>query len=402
MRKLSRSARMSRYTNIKDLRGRKSRRRSNNRFVAWFRGLTIKQRILAITSPIVLVMIAIPLITYIVLANDIRDRERLMNRNNTGIVLQDKNGETFYSIGRAEHRNDIKLDDVSDFTKKALIASEDKDFYKHSGFSIAGIGRALITRNGGGSTLTQQLVKNTLLSDQRSYLRKYQELFMSIAVEQNYTKDQILEMYLNSVYYGEDAFGIEEAARVYFDKTPKDLDLAESAMLIGLLPAPSAYSPISGNRDYAIKRQSLVLGRMVQEGYITEEQKEAAEAEELKYNQTPSKQNSIAPHFVEMVVNELSEKYGYERVMRSGYQIRTTLDISIQKQLNDNIQKNIKYINNMGGSNASGIVVDPKNGEIRALVGSADYDNEKWGKVNMVTTPRQPASTFKPIYYAYA
>lgn len=398
-------ARMNRYANLAGPKPsttkRKSPRKKTGHF-SWFRNLSRKRKILVIAAPIIAFLVLTPIITYSMLANDIRDPERLMNRNNTGIALEDINGKAFYSVGKAESREQVKLADISEEMKNALIATEDKDFYKHGGFSLGGYIRAALTGVGGGSTLTQQLVKNTLLTDDHNYLRKYQELFMSIAVEQNYTKDEILEMYLNSVYFGENAFGIEEAARIYFGKAPKELNLAQSAMLVGLLPAPSAYSPISGNPEYAKERQTTVLSRMVTNGYITEEQKQAALAEVLAYATSADAQSSIAPHFVEMVINELSEKYGYEKVMRSGYRVKTTLDISTQQALIDSVSAGIGHINAMGGSNASGIVLDATTGEIRALLGSADYNNETWGKVNMVTTARQPGSSFKPIYYSYA
>ena len=401
-------ARMGRYANLG--RQKSPHRRPKwtppgklGEFVTWWRGLPAKKKALFIVLPILAFLIIVPVVTYIMLANDIKDPERLMNRNNTGIVLQDASGKAFYSVGRAEHRSDVALANISDSMKKALIASEDKDFYKHGGFSPLSILRALVTRTGGGSTLTQQLVKNTLLSDEHSYFRKYQELFMAIAVEQNYSKDQILAMYLNSVYFGENAFGVEEAAKAYFNTTPDKLDVAQSAMLVGLLPAPTAYSPISGNKNYAKERQNTVLSRMVKNGFITEDQKNAAATQELAYGAGAKKNEaSIAPHFAEMVISQLSKKYGYEKVMRSGYQVKTTLDASAQQTLTGNIAAQMKYINRMGGSNASGIIVDPTNGEVRALVGSADYNNEKWGKVNMVTTARQTGSSFKPIYYANA
>lgn len=398
---------MNRYANLANRKPRKAHRAAApktkwGRFVAWFRALPRRKKLLLIGAPILAFLVLTPIITYIVLANDIRDPERLMNRNNTGIVLEDVNGKSFYSIGKAEERDQVKLADISDNMKHALIASEDKDFYKHGGFSLGGYLRAAFTGVGGGSTLTQQLVKNTLLTDDHNYLRKYQELFMSIAVEQNYSKDEILTMYLNSVYYGENAFGIEEAAQAYFKKAPKDLDLAESAMLVGLLPAPSAYSPISGNATYAKQRQTTVLTRMVTNGYITEEQKTAALAETLQYGEGADSENTIAPHFAEMVINQLSKKYGYEKVMRSGYRVKTTLDVTVQQSLSDSVAAGMAHVNAMGGSNASGIVIDPVTGEIRGYVGSADYNNDQWGKVNMVTTARQPGSSFKPIYYSYA
>jgi len=169
-----------------------------------------------------------------------------MNRNNTGVVLYANDGTTeIYSLGKAKHRNLVQLDKISDTTEKALISSEDKGFYEHGGFSIFSILGALYANvatggsNYGGSTLTQQLAKNTLLSADKNYLRKFQELSIAIAIERTYSKDEILDMYLNSVFFGENAFGIEDAAQTYFGKKAADLDLAESAMLIGVLPAPS-------------------------------------------------------------------------------------------------------------------------------------------------------------------
>lgn len=398
---------MGRYTNLSAMKRTPVRKRAKMhgplaRPLNWFMGLSRKQKIMVIAAPILLFLILTPIITYLLLANDIKDPERLMNRNNTGIVLQDVNGKAFYSVGRAEHRNNVPLNQISQPMQHALIASEDKDFYKHGGFNLFSIIRALVTRTGGGSTLTQQLVKNTLLSDEHSYLRKYQELFMAIAVEQNYTKDQILEMYLNSVYFGENAFGVEDAAKAYFNTTADKLDIAQSAMLVGVLPAPSAYSPISGSAEYAKERQTTVLTRMVNNNYITNEEKTAALSEELAYGNGGTNDNTVAPHFAEMVINQLSKKYGYETVMRSGYQVKTTLDLSAQTSLQDSVNAGMKHVNAMNGSNAAGLVLDPTNGEVRALVGSADYNNEKWGKVNMVTTARQPGSSFKPIYYSYA
>lgn len=407
MTKRKQPARLGRYANLAGKKpatnSHKSRStRKHHRHFAWFWRMSRKKKIFVLATPIVLFLILTPLITYLVYANDIRDQERLMNRNNTGIVLTDKNGKVFYSVGKAEHRTLVPLTEISETMQHALIASEDKDFYKHGGFNILSIMRAAVTGVGGGSTLTQQLAKNTVLSDQHSFLRKYQELAVAVAIEQNYSKDQILDMYLNSVYYGENSFGIEEAAKTYFGVAPKDLDLAQSAMLVGLLPAPSAYSPITGNKDYAKSRQTTVLTRMVTNGYITEAQKTAALAETLTYATDGSAPSSIAPHFVEQVINELSEKYGYETVMRSGFQVKTTLDYDAQVALNESVTNAMPHINANGGSNASAIVIDPTTGQIRAYVGSADYTNDKWGKVNMVTSARQPGSTMKSIYYSYA
>jgi penicillin-binding protein 1A len=384
-------------------------KRRTKRHWRWFTSLSRKKKIAVIAIPILAFLVLTPLLTYAYYANDISDQERLMNRNNTGVALLDKDGQVFYSIGRAKPHELLPLDQVADSTKKALLASEDKDFYNHSGFSVISIIKAMyanvVSRDAtgyGGSTLTQQLAKNTLLTANQTFLRKYQELAISVAIEQQYSKDEILDMYLNSVYFGENAFGIKDAAKTYFNKAPKDLTLAESSMLVGVLPAPSAYSPISGSMEYAKERQNTVLTRMVTNKFITPAEKQAAIAEQLAYSSGASTANTVAPHFAEMVVKELNEKYGEERVARSGYQVQTTLDQKMQQQLSDSVDSNIGYIERNGGSNASAVAIDPTTGEIRALVGSADWTNDEWGKVNMVTTPRQPGSSFKPIYYAEA
>lgn len=376
----------------------------------WFKGLSKKKKALLILGPILAFLIVTPIATYAYYYNDIGDKERLLNRNNTGVVLKDRNGETFYTTpgARAERRDLVPLDQISDETEDALIAAEDKDFYEHSGFDIFGIFRALYTNilardiAGGGSTLTQQLAKNTLLTEKQTILRKYQELVIAMAIEQRYSKEEILTMYLNSVYYGENSFGIEDAAKNYFDKKPSELTLSEGSMLIGVLPAPSAYSPISGDPELAKERQTTVLTRMVRNGYISEDQKTAALGEQIAYAEPSSGIDNEAPHFTEMVLAELYEKYGEEQVSRSGYQVSTTLDLNLQKKANEAVASNMRYINLNGGSNASLVAIDPKTGGILSLVGSSDYNNDEFGNVNMATTARQPGSSFKPIYYADA
>ncbi len=397
--------RKGKYT--KKLSPLSSTKRFATRRWQWFKGLSKKKKALLIVVPILAFLLITPIATYAYYYNDIGDQERLLNRNNTGVVLLDRNGEPFYTTpgARAERRDLLPLDQISDETEDALIAAEDKDFYKHSGFDIFGIVRALYTNvvargiAGGGSTLTQQLAKNTLLTERQTILRKYQELVISVAIEQRYSKEDILTMYLNSVYYGENSFGIEEAAENYFNKKPSELTLAEGSMLVGVLPAPSAYSPISGDPELAKERQTTVLTRMVRNGYISEADKTAALATEIAYAEPNAGIDNEAPHFTEMVLNELYKKYGEEQVSRSGYQVTTTLDLKLQEKANAAVESNMRYIQANGGSNASMVAIDPKTGGILSLVGSADYDNEEFGKVNMAVTARQPGSSFKPIYY---
>lgn len=385
------------------------KRRVSNR-TRWFRRLSWKRRLLVIGVPILTFLIVLPLATYLYFARDIANQDRLMNRNNTGIVLYATDAKTqIYSTGRAQHRELYPLDKIAKPVKNALIASEDKDFYKHSGFSLFSTLRAVygyVVNGGGsfgGSTITQQLAKITVLSSNRSFLRQYQAFSIALAIENTYTKDQILDMYLNSVYFGENAFGIEDAAKTYFGTTPDKLTTAQAAMLVGLLPAPSIYSPISGNTEYAKERQSTVLTRMVANGYISESEKKAALAEQLAYQPPQSPINdSIAPHFAQMVLDELYKKYGEETVTRSGYQVMTTLDANVQNNLRTAVAANMGTIKRNGGSNAAAVAIDPETGEVRGLIGSYDWSDKDFGKVNVATSLRQPGSSFKPIYYSRA
>jgi penicillin-binding protein 1A len=377
---------------------------------ARIRSLFTKKRVAIAGGIFAAFLILTPVLTYAYYARDIRDRERLMNHNNTGVVLKDKSGEIFYEYGRINDNDDVPLSAISDHVKEALIASEDKDFYKHEGFDITGIARAIygnvLNRDAtryGGSTITQQLVKNTLLSSNKNYFRKYQEVSMAVAVERHYSKDEILDMYLNSVYFGEGAFGIADAAKTYFGKSPADLTLAESSMLIGLLPAPNAYSPISGDEEVAAKQQQRVLSKMAELEYITADEKQIAADVQLSYAEgAASTTFEHAQHYALMVLEQLNDEYGEERVTRSGFEVTTALDLSAQKEAEATVQRRIAVYEDAGGRNAGLVAIDPKTGEVRALVGSVDWDNESFGKVNMTVTPRQPGSSFKPIYYTEA
>lgn len=400
-------ARQGRYTKNQSKRVRL--RKNMSRKIFWFRKLSLKKKALIIGAPIFVFAIFIPLLTYFYFSRDISDVDRLMNRNNTGVVLYANDGKTeLFSTGQAGHHTPYPIEEISPALKKAVVASEDKNFYKHSGFSILSTLRAVygytISRGGsfGGSTITQQLAKIKLLGNNRSFMRQYQAFSVAVAIENAYEKDEILEMYLNSVYFGESAFGIEEAAKVYFGVTPDELTLAQSSMLIGLLPAPSAYSPISGSEKLAKEQQDTVLRRMVENGLITEEERQNALKEELAYADSAADLNDSAPHFVQMVLEELYQEYGEENVKRSGYRVTTTLDNSLQQTLKQNITNHIGFIQANGGSNAAGVAIDPRNGRVLGLVGSVDWNNPEWGKVNLVTSPRQPGSSFKPIYYSAA
>lgn len=360
----------------------------------------------------VLAMVAtiafIPVFTYFYFARDLTTKESIMNRNDTGLVLLDKKDRPFFTLYQAKQKEFVPLSDIPPQTQQAIIAIEDKDFYNHPGFSVRGIARSFLADVFhrkvlyGGSTITQQLVKNALLTPQRSLLRKYQEIVLAQEIERRYSKNEILEMYLNSVYFGEGAFGIQEAAHRYFNTDAKNLTLTQSTILAGILPSPSEFSPVSGDISKAKERQSLVLQAMTDQGYITQEQAHKAAQEKIVFTPQKDNLNSVAAHFALMVRDELIKKYGEEQVSRSGFKVKTTLDLDLQKYAEKVVAQQVEDLKFNRVTNGAAVIIDPKSGEIRALVGSKDWYDEKFGKVNIATSLRQPGSSFKPIVYTAA
>jgi len=288
----------------------------------------------------------------------------------------------------------------------ATIAAEDAEFYAHPGFSIKGIARAVVKNAirgqlSGGSTITQQLVKNALLSPEKTIIRKLREIVLAIMVESAFTKDQILEMYLNEVSYGGTAYGIQEAAHVYFGKDVDKLSLAEAALLAGLPKSPSKFSPFGHQPNLTISRQREVLKLMSINDFINKEQFENAQTEELKF--ASNKIDIKAPHFVMYIKQILAEKYGEETLEKGGLEITTTLDYGIQRMAEKIVSQEISKLTKLRVSNAAVLVINPSTGEILAMVGSKDYfANDIDGKVNVTTSLRQPGSAIKVINYAYA
>lgn len=319
--------------------------------------------------------------------------------------LFDRNGKLIYEIFTDKRRTPIKLGDVPNHIKTATIAIEDKDFYKHYGFSPTGIARAVYKivaerKLQGGSTLSQQLVKNALLSPERTVRRKLREFTLTIFVEGLYSKDQILEMYLNQIPYGGTSYGIEAAAETYFDKSSKDLTLAEATLLAGLPQAPSRYSPFGAFPENAKARQETVLRRMVEDKYISQEEADRAKGETLLYakQEAPS-----APHFALWIKGILSETYGEQVVERGGLRVTTTLDLDLQSFAQDAVATEVGKLTKQKVGNGAAIVTRPKTGEILAMVGSKDYFAEdEDGKVNVTLAKRQPGSSIKPLNYALA
>lgn len=315
----------------------------------------------------------------------------------------DRNGKLLYLFYSDKRRISVNLDQIPDNLKKATIAVEDKNFYSNSGFDFGGMLRGFIRsvfqgRLQGGSTLTQQLVKNALLTPERTISRKIKEAILTVAMGLTYSKDQILEMYFNQTPYGGTLWGAEAAARSIFNKNVKDLDLAESALLAGLPASPTQYSPFS-RPDLAKRRQELVLQRMEEAGYINRQQREEAAAEKLNYY--ISKNNIQAPHFVFYVKQKLIEKYGEKVVNEGGLKITTTLDLEIQNQAQSLVQSELDKLKKMNVSNGAVVITEPKTGQILAMVGSKDYfADDIDGKFNVTTALRQPGSSIKPLNYA--
>lgn len=317
----------------------------------------------------------------------------------------DRNGKLIYEIYNDKKRTPIKLADLPSSVKNATIAIEDKDFYKHQGFSYSGIFRALfknVTKGDlqGGSTITQQLVKNGLLTQEKTLKRKVRELVLTVIVEGVYTKDQILEMYLNTIPYGGTVYGIEAASETYFGKDSKDLTLTESALLAGLPQRPSSYSPFGSHPELAKARQEEVLKQMLNNKYISNEEYEKTKKETLKY---AAKGSTFAPHFALWIKEQLSQKYGDEMVEQGGLRIYTTLDIDLQNFAQLAVASEVAKLKKQKVGNGAALVTKPDTGEILAMVGSKDYfaDDED-GKVNVLLAERQPGSSIKPLNYALA
>jgi len=319
--------------------------------------------------------------------------------------IYDSKGKLIANLHGEENRVVVPLGEIPKHLQQAIIAVEDDRFYQHHGISPRGMMRALLTdiaEGGsvqGGSTITQQLAKNLFLDRAKNITRKLAEAWLAIQIEQRYSKDQILELYLNQVYWGHNTYGIEAAGLNYFGKHTRDLSLAESAMLAYLLRGPERYSPYR-NWDLAKRGQSVALQRMVTAGFITERQAEAAKAEPLTLTGITSYAYR-APYFSSYLIQQLINRYGEDTVMKGGLRIHSTLDLDLQLEaerlLKESIQKNGKRLNFSQGAI---VVLEPKTGHIRAMVGGADYKTSKFNRV--VQAYRQPGSAFKPFVYLAA
>lgn len=318
--------------------------------------------------------------------------------------ILDRKGKLLYNIFVSENRTVIPFNQIPQQMQQATISIEDKDFYKHGGIDIiGGIVRAtkdmiLYRHLQGGSTLTQQLIKTSLLTPERTITRKAKEIVLAFWTELIYSKNQILWMYLNRVPYGGTAYGVEEAAEIYFGKKAKDLSLAESALLAGLPQAPTYYSPFGTDPSRAIVRQKEVLQRMFEDGYISKDQQLAASNQQLAF---ASQSAGIkAPHFVAYVKELLVQKYGDQTIEQGGLKVTTSLDLDLQEAAQASLSAEVEKQKNLKVGNGAALVTNPSTGEILAMVGSADYFASGSGKVNVTLANRSPGSSIKPLNYA--
>ena len=323
-------------------------------------------------------------------------------------ILYDRDGRLITRIG-AENRESVPLKSIPPVVRDAFIAIEDVRFYEHPGVDLRAIARAAWNnlRGGrvveGGSTITQQLVKNSFLKPERTWQRKIQEVVLALVVERRFTKDEILEMYLNRIYLGEGAYGVQAAAQVYFGKNVSDLNLPEAALLAGLTKAPSLYSPFR-NPEGALERRNLVLDNMLKYNLITAAQHRTARATPLRLNPDPRARNRYPyPYFVDYVTEELIARYGETAVFRGGLKVYTTLDPKLQ-QAAEEVLADARYFpkserdaNNLVQPQAAVAAVEPNTGYIRALVGGREHTHKR--SFNRATMPpgRPPGSAFKPI-----
>lgn len=318
------------------------------------------------------------------------------------ISLYDIN-KTIYFKGN-ESKEWVDLDDISDYLIKSTIYTEDKNFYKHFGFDFLRIGKAILTNitshstNQGASTITQQYAKNLFLDFDKTWKRKWEEMWYTMRIEANYSKDEILEGYLNTINYGHGKYGIENASKFYFNKSSKDLDLAEASMLSGIPKAPSIYSPII-NFENAKKRQLVVLNALVSNGIISSSEKDEAYSEELTITANSDKENLTSiNYYIDAVMNELESIDSIPRNYSdyNGLKIYTNFNYDIQSSLEENVKNTFPDDSKI---ETSSVVMNPENGGIMALIGGKDYNNSTYNRA--ISSKRQVGSTMKPyLYYA--
>ncbi len=325
-------------------------------------------------------------------------------------VLYDRTGEhVLYQIHGEENRKPLPHQEIPNSLRLATIAIEDENFYNHYGIDPRAIFRALrvnIEQGGfeqGASTITQQLARSVVLSREKTIERKIIEALLAIKLDFFLSKEEILDRYLNQVPYGSNAYGVQAAAETFFNKNASDLTLGESTLLAALPNAPTLYSPYGNNTNALVKRQQLIIEKLLRNGWITKDEARAAISENALQHVVPLKRAIIAPHFVFSVLEELDQEYGRDALEHDGMHIYTTLDIEAQQRAEEAVQSGAARNATWGASNSALIALDAEKGEILAMVGSKDYFSKDIdGKVNVAMSPRQPGSSFKPLVYATA
>lgn len=324
-------------------------------------------------------------------------------------LYYDRTGKTLLwaSSGDAECYP-AKLENISPYLQKSVVASEDKDYYKHGGFSFVGLSRAIVNNargqsTQGGSTITQQFVKNSLLTQDQTITRKLKELILSIELERSYSKSEILNAYLNEIPFGSVYYGAEAASKGYFEKSAKDLTLDEAALLTAIIPAPTYYSPYGKHTEQLVARQHYILDEMVNQGYITKAEADAAKKVDTlsKISKNSNKYKDIlAPHFVLEVQEKLEQTYTATIARKAGFKVITTLDLDLQKKLEDTVATAMPKLQRIGGDNMAAVLEDVDTAQVLALVGSRDFNYPGYGELDVANTPRSPGSSFKPYDYA--
>jgi len=345
-------------------------------------------------------------------AKDLPNAGGISNRVVTeSTKIYDRTGEhLLYDIHGEEKRTQIQFKDIPETLKYATIVLEDQNFYHHIGFDVRGLASAVLsnilkTGSGrGGSTITQQFVKNSILTSERSLSRKVKELILAIEIELKYSKDEILGMYLNEIPYGSNAYGIEASAQTFFGKPASELTLDESALLAALPQAPSYYSPYGNHADALRGRQMYALSQMEKLGYITKEQADTAKEVDVLEKIKPASENISAPHFVMYVKEYLEKTYGQQMLEKGGLKVYTTLDWNKQQIAEQAVMEGAELnTKKYKAENAALVAMDPKTGQVLAMVGSKDYfDKSIDGQVNVAIRNRQPGSSFKPYVYLTA
>jgi penicillin-binding protein 1C len=347
---------------------------------------------------------------YYGIVTDLPNVNEIYNPPKFSTKVLDRNGVLLYKFYEGENRSWVPLNKIPQSLIWATLSIEDKDFFEHHGLSLKGMLQAsyhnILRKNGdqklrGGSTITQQLVKNVFFTNEKTFSRKIKEAILSIMIENKLTKNEILERYFNQVAYGGETYGVQEAAWKYFKKNVWEIDMAEAAFLAGLPAAPSSYSPFGSNPEYADLRQKHVIEEMVNAGFITKEKAMELNKEAIVISK--EEKNILAPHFVFFVKDYLEKRFGYQNFGRRGLVITTTLDINLQTMAERIVKEEVDGVARLNITNGGALIVNPRNGEILAMVGSKDYySNDIDGKYNVTTAMRQPGSSIKPINYLLA